>query len=308
MSVESVHAPIAFFVYNRPEHTRRALEALRESDGFDESSLYVFSDGPKSAADVEKVRRLRQTVHDIAGKHANIVEVECNQGLACSIIKGVSSLCDEYGRVIVIEDDLLVAPDFLDYMNAALQKYESEDSVMQISGYMFPVPEFSGRMEALFLPFSTSWGWATWKRAWDYFDPEANGWNRMVDDHALRSRFNLGGAFDYFAMLKRQMQGKSDSWAIRWYWSVFKRNGLVLFPPSSLVKNIGFDGSGTHGWRSAGILLECETALSGVCDFPSKAQVNSMDMEVIKRVLRELTVSSLAKAWDALKNSFSMRT
>lgn len=307
MFINIEYAPIALFVYNRPEHTKRALETLRESDGFDKSPLYIFSDGPKSSSDAEQIRSVRDTVHKIAGNYANIVKASINQGLATSIIQGVSRLCNQYGRVIVIEDDLLVAPSFLNYMNAALQKYEAETSVMQISGYMFPVPEFSDRVEALFLPFTTSWGWATWKRAWDYFEPKATGWDKMVDDHRLRSKFNLGGSFDYFTMLKKQNQGKSDSWAIRWYWSVFKRNGLVLFPPASLVKNIGFDGSGTHGWRSAGILLKNETALSGLFDFPSKTEVESMNMEIIKRLLRKLSVGPLAKAWDTLKNSFSMK-
>jgi GT2 family glycosyltransferase len=308
MCLNIKYAPIAFFVYNRPEHTRRALEALCKSDGFDKSPLYIFSDGPKSSLDAEQIRSVRDTVHKITGNYANIVKAAINQGLATSVINGVSRLCNEYGRVIVIEDDLLVAPFFLDYMNAALQKYEAETSVMQISGYMFPVPEFSDRVEALFLPFTTSWGWATWKRAWDYFDPEATGWNKMVDDRRLRSKFNLEGSFDYFTMLKNQNQGKGDSWAIRWYWSVFKRNGIVLFPPASLVKNIGFDGSGTHGWRLAGIVLENETALSDVFGFPSITRVDSMDMEIIKRLLRKLSIGPLAKAWGTLKNRLSMRT
>lgn len=112
----------------------------------------------------------------LSGSNATIIEAEANRGLANSIIAGVTKLCDEYGRVIVLEDDLVVSPVFLTYMNAALDKYEDVEDVMQVSGYIFPVTAFENNTEAMFLPFTTSWGWATWGRAWKYFDPEADGW------------------------------------------------------------------------------------------------------------------------------------
>ena len=241
------YSPIALFIYKRPEHTRRTLESLMQCQEFANSPLYVFCDGAKKEKDQEQVMQAREVVRSLVGTKAEIIESTTNRGLANSIISGVTSLCDQYQRVIVVEDDLVVAPQFLGFLNAALEKYQHEPSVMQVSGYMFSVPEFANRNEAIFLPFTTSWGWATWKRAWDYFDAEASGWKALQTDKQMKNRFNLDGCFDYFKMLKQQMSGDIDSWAIRWYWSVFKKNGYVVYPPTSYVNNIGVDGSGTHG-------------------------------------------------------------
>jgi len=130
-------------------------------------------------------------------------------------------------------------------MNRALDRYQDDDSAMQVSGYMFPI-DISAETDAFFMPFTTSWGWATWERAWQHFDPEMKGFDALVRDRHLRNSFNLDGAYDYFDMLTRQRRGSIDSWAIRWYLSVFIRGGLTLYPARTLVRNIGFDGSGTH--------------------------------------------------------------
>jgi len=145
--------------------------------------------------------------------------------------------------VIVVEDDLEVSPTFLRFMNAGLERYADNDRVMQISGYQFPV-ELPPR--PLFFSFPTSWGWATWARAWQHFDADAKGYSALAADKALRHHFDLDGSYPYFEMLERQRKGQVDSWAIRWHLSVFMRDGLVLYPGRSLVRNTGFDG-GTHG-------------------------------------------------------------
>jgi hypothetical protein len=177
----------------------------------------------------------------------HVIERQKNYGLAKSIITGVEELCERFGRVIVLEDDLVVAPGFLEFMNRALDRYAESERVVQVSGFNFEVPELRGNSSALFLPFTVSWGWATWKRAWEKFDSSSQGWETLRNDADLRHRFNLNGSYDYATMLEQQMKGLRDSWAVRWYWTVFKANGLGLFPPVSLVTNTGFDGSGTHG-------------------------------------------------------------
>lgn len=241
------YAPIALFVYKRPDHTCRTLEALMQCQEFEDSELYIFSDAAKKKEDEELVLETRNLVKSMLGNKAKIIEAEKNQGLAKSIISGVSRLLEDYDRVIVLEDDLVVSPRFLNYMNAALEAYQNEPSVMQVSGYMFPVKELSNETKAIFLPFVSSWGWATWKTAWQCFDLNATGWEVLKTDKKIRCQFNLDESYDYFEMLKDQMSGYVDSWAICWYWSVFKNNGLVLYPPISHVENIGLDGSGTHG-------------------------------------------------------------
>jgi len=291
VQAEKVLAPIAVFVYNRPEHTRQMLLKLRECEGFSQSPLYVFCDGSKDEKSAAAISAVRCVVSELVGSHATVIASSENKGLASSIISGVTKLIKKYGRVIVLEDDLLVSVDFLNYVNMALKKYESEESVMQISGHMFAVPEFEGSQESMFLPFTTSWGWATWERAWDCFDEKAEGWEVLKSDAGLKRKFNLDGAFDYFSMLTRQMQGKSDSWAIRWYWSVFKRKGLVLFPPSSLVNNIGFDGSGTNGWRSARGVSQSKRNERGRIFFPDDVEAMPEKLAVVQCNLSKMNPS-----------------
>jgi hypothetical protein len=246
------YAPIALFVYNRPEHTRRTLEALIANEGFEKSSLYIFCDGSKCAADDQATRETRFIVRQFRLGNAAIVERDSNLGLANSIISGVTELCERHGRVVVLEDDLITNRRFLEYMNLALGRYANGERVMQISGHMYPV-ELKTDTDAMFLPMATSWGWATWQRAWKSFDATASKYHLLKKDAALRKRFDLDGAYPYFKMLEKQLAGKTDSWAIRWYLSVFMCQGLALFPAKSLIANIGFDGSGVHCGKHSGM-------------------------------------------------------
>lgn len=245
-------APIAFFAYNRPGHTQKALESLAANHGADTSELFVFCDGPKSIDEitaVEEVRRIVKSQQWCGAVH--VIERESNMGLANSVIAGVTQLCDTHGRVIVLEDDLVISPYFLSYMNDALDLYEEDNRVMQISGHMFPVQLAPGS-STLFLTFVTSWGWATWSRAWKYFDADMLGYHILERSKDLSDEFNLGGAYPYWPMLRAQHDGKIDSWAIRWNLAVFLRKGLVVYPRNSLVSNTGFDRSGTHWNRRNG--------------------------------------------------------
>jgi hypothetical protein len=301
-----IYSPIALFVYKRPEHTRRTLESLMQCPEFADSPLYVFCDGAKKEKDQEKVMQAREVVRSLVGTKAEIIESTTNRGLANSIISGVTSLCDQYQRVIVVEDDLVVAPQFLGFLNAALEKYQHEPSVMQVSGHMFSVPEFANRNEAVFLPFTTSWGWATWKRAWDYFDPEACGWDVLKTDKQMQNSFNLDGCFDYFKMLKQQMSGEIDSWAIRWYWSVFKNNGCVVYPPTSYVNNIGIDGSGTHSKFSKLYVIKTYRKVNPsislrIVELPQEIQIIEEDLNKIKEALLRLSNSWMSRLKNGLK-------
>ena len=141
----------------------------------------------------------------------------------------------------------MVSANFLGYLNRALDIYAQRPDVYQVSAHMFDVPEFGERQSTLLLPMTTTWGWATWRRAWRDFRVDARGWDRLKSNATDRRRFNLGNHYDYFSMLQRQIASRGDSWGVRWYWSVFAANGLSCFPPQSLVVNSGMDGSGTNG-------------------------------------------------------------
>ena len=222
------------------------VEALQGNGLASESELFIFADAAKNAGAVGSVRKVKEYIGGIGGfKTVTIIEHVQNQGLARALIEGITRLSSDHGRVIVLEDDVVTSPGFLEYMNSALDQYGGEDRVMQVAGHMFSV-DIELEEDALFLPFISSWGWATWERAWRHFDPLAGGYDRLLADSALRRKFDLDGHYKYFRMLQAQQRGNSESWAIRWYLSVFLRNGLALYPKKTLAKNIGFDGSGVN--------------------------------------------------------------
>lgn len=238
-------APIALFVYNRPEHTRQTVEALLANAEAAQTSLHIFSDAPRNEAANQAVAEVRSYVRCIAGfKSVAIIERETNFGLARSIIDGVTRLCEEYGCVIVVEDDIVTSPYFLAYMNDALALYEHDERVISIGGYQYPVK--ATLPETFFLKGADCWGWATWKRGWDLFESDGRVLLQELTQHKLTHRFDFDGAYPYTKMLKNQIKGKNNSWAIRWYASAFLKDKLTLYPGRSLVLNIGNDNTGVH--------------------------------------------------------------
>jgi hypothetical protein len=167
-----------------------------------------------------------------------------NRGLAQSIISGVGEVVARHGCVIVMEDDLVVSPHFLAFMNQGLQLYRDEPRVASIHGYSYPVEE--ELPETFFLRGADCWGWATWARAWQQFEADGQKLLDELKEKSLIRQFDLDGAYSYSGMLKNQIRGKNNSWAVRWHASCFLRNWVTLYPGHSLVNNIGNDGSGTH--------------------------------------------------------------
>ena len=238
-------APIALFVFNRPEHTRRTLKFLQQNLLADESRLFIFSDGAKNLKDQEKVNEVRELIKKVEGfKEIEIVNRQENMGLANSIIAGVTQLVKEYGKVIVFEDDLITSPYTLQYFNDALKRYENEEKVMHIGSYMYPLK--SGKLlETFFYRAATSWGWATWERAWNHFEPNIDTLISQFNKEKI-SQFSAEGSMNYWKQMKEFKSGRNNSWAIRWYASIFLQRGLTLNPSHSLVHNIGHDGTGIH--------------------------------------------------------------
>ncbi|ASU40569.1 glycosyl transferase [Herbaspirillum sp. meg3] len=238
-------APIALFVYKRPEHTRQTLAALKANHLAKDSDLIIFSDAPRSGADAHAVAEVRQQFDALQGfKSVSLVARESNLGLADSIIDGVGRVCRDHGRVIVLEDDLVTSPYFLSYMNEGLQRYEAESRVASIHGYVYPCGTVLP--ETFFLRGADCWGWATWARAWQDFNADGDELLKALKSQRLTRLFDFDGTADYVGMLEAQIAGKNDSWAIRWYASTFLLNKLTLYPGKSLVLNIGMDDSGTH--------------------------------------------------------------
>lgn len=243
-------APVAVFVYNRPLHTKKTIEALSKNIGAKDTDVFIFSDYAKNEASLDKVCAVREYIKSEAisnyFKSLNIIYAENNLGLANSIINGVTDLINRYNRVIVLEDDLVTSTDFLSYMNEALDYYELDEKIWSISGYTFELNFPEEYKSDVYLAYrGCSWGWATWKDRWEKVDWEVSDYNTFKKDRKLRNEFNRGGR-DLSFMLDKQMEGKKDSWAIRWCYSQFKFDQLTVYPRVSRVKNIGLDGSGTH--------------------------------------------------------------
>lgn len=281
-------APIALFVYNRPEHTKKTLGALSQCELASESDLYIFADGPKENASTEIIDKINK-VHEIIdgvkwSKNIYIEKKPTNLGLAKSIVAGVTTLCNKFGRVIVLEDDLLVSKNFLTYMNNSLEKYKDCSNVYQISGFMFPV-SFKCKDDAFFLNLTTTWGWGTWNRAWKLFDWNPKDIQEKIQNKAILKRFDLNGVYPYSKMLIDRINGKNDSWGILWWWAVFNANGLVLHPAQTLVANIGFDGTGTHCGKQQRIFKNMLTDIADL-KLPLVIKENNKYFRIIRKYLK----------------------
>jgi hypothetical protein len=237
---------IVLFTYRRvPKDT---IENLLQNDLAKESELFIYSDGYKSEVDKNDVLEVREYLQTINGfKSTQIIEAPQNKGLANSIIDGVSEIINKYGKVIVLEDDLIVSSDFLDYMNNALEFYKNDSNIWSISGYGPKLPCLETYDKDLYLsPRGSSWGWATWKDRWNSVDWDVKDFEKLKHNKQMRKKFELGGN-DMYKMLELQMLGKIDSWAIRWGFSQFLQDKYTVYPVKSKIVNDGFnDDKGTH--------------------------------------------------------------
>ncbi|HEY4288437.1 MAG TPA: sugar transferase [Puia sp.] len=232
-------SPILLFTYKRLDQTRLTVEALQRNHLSNESELYIFSDGPATDADAEKVQGVREYLKTVGGfKKTTIKMADRNLGLANSIIGGVTELIDIYGKVIVLEDDLVTSSNFLAFCNQALSHYKADPQVFSISGYTRPI---SGLKDngVYFTSRASSWGWASWKEKWNEVDWAVKDYAGFSLDGRARRAFNKMGS-DMAGMLDKQMRGELDSWAIRWCYHQFRKNYVTVFPATSKIRNIGF--------------------------------------------------------------------
>lgn len=253
------YAPIALFTYNRADHTRQAVESLLKNEEAAYSDLYIFSDGPKNDKAVEGVKANREYILSLTVandyhnekrlfKSITIVEREKNWGLAKSLIAGITEIVNKYGRVIVVEDDLILSPYFLKFMNEALDKYADDDRVSAVSAFLNPID--SKAPATFFLRYFACWGWATWDRAWSLFNPNTKELLKQIRWKTKDFNIGHGGGGGFYGMLYCQKVGLVDSWAVRFYASSFLANKLVIYPGKSLALQSGMDGTGTHSDNS----------------------------------------------------------
>jgi hypothetical protein len=236
---------VLLFAYARPDHLRRTVEALQGNAEATRTDLIVYCDAAKTPRQQEAVDAVRAVAASITGfASVEVVHRPRNFGLAQSIIGGVSDTLARRGRVIVVEDDLVVSPHFLAYMNQGLDLYARDDRVASVHGYCYPTGE--DLPESFFQRGADCWGWATWDRAWRHFNPDGAALLAQLRARGLTRAFDLDGSHPFTRMLQDQVDGRNNSWAIRWHASAFLADMLTLYPGRSLVENIGHDDSGTH--------------------------------------------------------------
>lgn len=274
-------APVVLFVYNRPFHTLQTLEALAKNELALNTELFIFADGPKenaSPADLENINETRLIIRLKKWcKEVQIIESDINKGLADSVIEGVTKIVNEYGRVIVLEDDLVTGRGFLKYMNEALALYESEEKVMHISGYMFPV---KAKLPTTFFYKQTScWGWGTWKGRWKKLERDPKILAEKIRALGKIGDADIDGTNQFLAQLEDNVQGRKKTWAVLWHFTVFIQEGLCLHPGKSLVRNIGLDNTGTNCTES-----------------------NQFDVEVVNNVaVRKIKIEEYSNVYKYLK-------
>ncbi|MBE9869287.1 glycosyltransferase [Campylobacter concisus] len=285
-----VYAPIVLFVYNRPDHTKQTLEALLANKLADQSELFIYSDAAKSKNDEIKVEEAREYIKKISGfKNVTIIEREKNFGLANSIIDGVGKVINKYSKAIVLEDDIVTSPNFLQFMNNALDFYSDNKSIMSISGYMYPCKIYhSYKKDILLFNRFSSWGWGMWSDRWNLINFDISANDKIFHDKNLQKKFNVGGE-DLYNMLLLQLQGKINSWAIRTALTSALNDKVTVYPIKSLVKNIGFDNSGVH----CGETHAYDTVLDSVF-LPEVSDV-SVDDNIVKIIRNKFSPTKLQK-------------
>ena len=288
-------SPVILFVYNRPKHTQKVIDSLKKNKESQFTDLIIYSDGAINSKDQWKVDSVRNLLNHIDGfRGVEIIKRSCNYGLAKSVIEGVTEVCSKYGKSIVLEDDVVVAPYFLHYMNTTLQRYENYRDVMHISSYM---PNYGyvnkGKFEAFFYRSASSWGWATWNQAWEMFEPDSKFLIEKIRSSNRESEFNVDRTAKFYEMLEAQSLGKIDSWAVRWNASILINGGLCLQPWKSMSSNIGFDGSGVHCGESKGY----ETILYAdkLTIYPSRIEECTIGLEAMKLFYKSTNKSFLGK-------------
>ncbi|MFD2598144.1 glycosyltransferase [Sphingobacterium corticis] len=261
------NSPIILFAYNRPEHTRRALLALQENVGAADSVLYIFADGAKHAGAETAVKEVRNVIRENwLFKEVHVVERDRNWGLANNVMDGVGQVMKAHGRAIVLEDDVLFAPHTLQYFNEALTRYKNEEKIMHIGGFMYELNR--AKLDETFVTrYVASQAWATWSRAWNHFQADIDQIIAQFDPQKVAA-FTFDHTMNFWRTILQQQKGEVDSWAVRWYASVFLKGGLAIEPSQSLIENIGHDGSGVH----SGVNTMFETSIRSmpITQFPTE--------------------------------------
>jgi hypothetical protein len=299
-----VPAPIILFAYNRPRYLAEVLTALAGNPLARNSDLTVISDGPRSPADVADVGAVRTLAERARGfRTVLLIRRPVNYGLFRSVTEGLNDVSQKHTRFIILEDDLVVSKDFLSYMNDGLDRFAENARVGSIHGYVYPV---DGLPDYFFLKGADCWGWATWSDRWALLSTSPRRLLRQLASERRLEEFDETGGNRYLNMLVTRALGRNQSWAILWHASLFMQNRLTLYPGQSFVKNIGHEGSGTHGESTSSYHVAPRDVYDGIQVGPIEADPAAS--RKISAYLRATSAHSGPRQWlERLYTAFQLR-
>lgn len=239
-------APVAIFAFNRPDKLRRLIDSLHACELSDRTHFVFFVDGPRHDRDARLVAEVTAIATNSGLASSEVRASETNKGLRRSVYNGVGTLVKSHGRVIVLEDDLILSSIALRYFNESLDRYADDESIWSICGYLWDVPQIANHPKALILPLTNSWGWATWQRAWDKFELDTHPSLENLTSKTFRNLFDVHGLYSFTDMMQASIAKRVNSWYVHWNYTVFQHGGRSIFPPRRVLDNIGI-GDGTHG-------------------------------------------------------------
>lgn len=241
------HTPIAYIIFNRPRHTRQTFAAIR---ALQPAKLFIIADGPRAGypADTERCREVRKIVEQIdwpCEVYRNYADN--NLGLKRRVSSGLDWVFEQVDRAIVLEDDCLPHPDFFDFCETLLERYENDERVWVITGNNFQDGHSRGDAAYYFSKFPHCWGWASWRRVWRHYQGHLPFWPEWSSSKDWRLKLPDRVERNYwFNIFEKVRRNEVDSWAYPWLGCVWYHGGLTATPNVNLVTNIGFGPDGTH--------------------------------------------------------------
>jgi hypothetical protein len=275
---------IAIFAFNRPKHLSECLSSLEKCTGFQNYEGTIFIEGARNEFEKSLVEECYVVADNFAREHHfNVIKRQSNLGLARSIRGGIDQIFESSSSIIVIEDDLVLHPGFLEFVSSGLVKYVDEKKVASISGYQYPIQRTPA--SAVFLLGADCWGWGTWSDRWADTNFDAPSLIHEIRERNLVEQFNLDGTNNYTAMLEQLIEGEIDSWALPWHASMYLQDRLTLYPPTSFVSNEGGDGSGTHFGINS--IYSQEFKVTETIAFPDQISENILFREELCKFYRD---------------------
>lgn len=279
-------APIVVVAFNRPDALKSSLVSLAQNPLAENSDLFIFVDGSRENRpdEKEKVQHVKMVAEAATGfKSVTIKASEQNKGLAKSIIGAATELINQYGKVIVVEDDLYLSPSFLTYMNTMLEAYKNDSRIMQVTGYSAKIrhPE-RFHCDHYLTRRAHSWSWGTWKDRWETVDWEVKDFDKLAASKEKQKAFNEYGS-DLFGMLKDWKTGANNSWYIRFNYAMHKQDRFSIAPICSLVRNDGFGAEATNCKSYNRYIIDFQNIYKEEWDLPKHIEWNKkLDKESVR--------------------------